>query len=143
MTADEVAEEIKLAMRTIRNLPLQKIGRLKAMWPEVMRSEREQWWAYGSEPTRVMRVPASTTDIDRLDKVLSWLWPLDDNERVVVSARGAGKSWRWIMRTLRSLGDPGQHHEKHRRLYRRALAKLAAKVSQDSFKRNQHLVAGG
>ena len=124
MTVDEVVREIERAMQTLKNLPLGEaslLSRVKALWPEVLRSERENWW---SEPSvKHNREVASSQDIDRLDRVLGWLMCLTDYERMVVSARAEGASWRAIMWKRRKLKL--RSHEGHRQVWRRAVEKIA------------------
>lgn len=141
---DEVAGEISQAMATLRYMPGENTGRLHAVWPETLNTDRENWWA-APNATNINRYQPTPQDIARMDMVIfEWLPLLTDYERVLVSARGAGWSWAKIMRTKRNkLGPAGNHHETHRRLHKRALAKLAAKVAQKCFVRGQGVAVAG
>ena len=129
MTVDEVAKEIERAMQTFKRLPSvaeDRIGRMKACWPDVLHTKLDDWWAYASVPARYNREPATAADLDRLDRVIDWLWMLTEDERVVICARGSGLSWRAIMRARRRLGRKSGSHEGHRQLWRKTVRKIAA-----------------
>ncbi|KKL72476.1 hypothetical protein LCGC14_2084510 [marine sediment metagenome] len=120
METDVIVDEIKLAMRTLKNMPADGPARLKAAWPDVYHDSHE---AYGWEPAKLNRFPPTPDEIKRMDKVLfEWLPKLTDYERVLVSARGAGMSWRKIMRVCRRLKS--RSHEGHRQNWQAAIGKL-------------------
>lgn len=122
MTVDEVANEIELAMRTLRHMPPDGPCRVKAAWPDVLMDAAE---AYGWEPARINRLPPSPEDISRMDVVLFvWFPRLTDDERMLLSARGAGMSWRRIMCIRRKLHS--RSHAGHRFAWRKTIAKMAA-----------------
>lgn len=128
MDVEEIKTELEKAMTTLRWLPACEgslIGRVKAIWPETLNSEQEDWWSYASESARYNRIPPTPADIDRLDRVLGWLWPLSEEERIVLCGRASGLSWRGIMRARRRIGRKPGSHETHRQLWRSSIRKIA------------------
>lgn len=122
MTVDDIADEIELAMRTLRHMPPDGPYRVKAAWPDVLMDAAE---AYGWEPAEINRLPPSPEDISRMDVVLFvWFPNLTDDERTLLSARGAGVHWRQMVRIRGGLLS--RTHEGHRQAWRRAIDKIAA-----------------
>ena len=121
VTACEVAAEIRLAMRCLRHMPSDGPREPGCAWPDVYHSPHE---AYGWLPAVINKIPPSTDAITRMDQVLfHWLPKLTDDERILVTARGAGLSWRKIMRIRRKLHS--RSHEGHRYAHSRTIAKIA------------------
>jgi len=121
METDVIADEIKLAMRTLKHMPPDGPGRLRAAWPDVFHDPHE---TYGWHPATLNRYIPTPEEIKRMDVVLyKWFPRLTDYERVLVSGRGAGYSWRKLMRICRKKLSLG--HDAHKRNHRRVMGKLS------------------
>jgi hypothetical protein len=100
---EEAAETLRALRLTTRDRPSATLAR----WPDVV---HQAMLAYGWTGARA-RPPAPPPDaIDRLDRTLTWLWPLADDERRIVMARAFRLPWRRIEdldgrseRTLRAI----------------------------------------
>ena len=128
-----VSAMIKEAMETLKMLPIpwpesQMFGGLRSAWPEVQRETRKM--DYADETTREPRLTATTEQIARLTKVQGWLMLLTDDERLTVTMREEGLSWRAVMRARRRKNRDKRTHEGHRFVYQRAIKKIMRHVAR-------------
>ncbi len=126
-----IAEQIQTAMTTLRFMPGENTGRLKAVWPETLNTDRENWWA-ATNAENDTRLPPSPEDIARMDVVLfQWFPLLTAYERVLVSARGSGCSWRKIMGICHQHLARGK--DAHKRNWRKAIKKLSRSKAAETL----------
>ena len=120
MTVEEVAKEIELAMRSLRHFPRDGPRDPGCAWPEYWNTDIENWLAapFAENETRIR---LSQADIARVDKYLDYLQRLTPDERLVVSARADGASWRAIMRARRKRTNS---HGYHKHVWRRGISRI-------------------
>ena len=127
-----IADEIAAAMATLRYMPGENPGRLKAVWPETLNTDRENWWA-SVTAVNVNRYQPTPEDIARMDVVLfQWFPLLTAYERVLVSARGAGCSWRRMVKVCQHLKS--RSHVGHKTNWRLAIQRLARRIQKGAEK---------
>ena len=118
MTVDEVEAEVAATMRTLKHMPGDGPRDPGCAWPDVFHDRNE---AYGWQPATVNHIPPTNEAITRMDVCLGYLRRLPPDERVVVSGRAAGASWRAIMRRRRK---QAKSHGSHKDVYRRGLWRI-------------------
>lgn len=100
-TAELVEERLRAAMLTLKAMPSDRPMGHRIMWPGVPKDTRDAMLAYGyyGDPENRYRkerqmpdlkVLPSSADIDRLDVCLGWLYWLDKQDRIIVSAVSRG-----------------------------------------------------
>ena len=80
MTTNLVAERLKEAAATLRQLPKEKISLLKSNWPETIPT----WGDYGDEKAKVRLGPPPPDAIDRMDETLEWLGWIEREESKLI-----------------------------------------------------------
>ena len=95
---DDVAAEIKLAMRTLKHMPSDGPRDPGCAWPDVYHSPHE---AYGWDSPKITRIPPLPEAVSRMDRCLAFFRRLTPDERVILSAGGDGAAWGLIMRMRR------------------------------------------
>ena len=126
MDEQTIAEQIQAAMTTLRFMPGENPGRLHAVWPAVLNTDRENWWAAPNAENDT-RLPPTPKDIERMDVVLfDWFPLLSDYERVLVSARARGCSWRAMVKICQPLKS--RSHVGHKTNWRLAIERLARRL---------------
>jgi hypothetical protein len=126
-SAEAVAARLAEAADTLRRLPFPRGGlpsRLRAQWPDIVRSSVEIWIASAQERPRNRPAAPSPQAIDRLDRTLAWLHWLKHDERRIVWARSCGLSWRKIEDL------DGRSHTTLRGVYRGAIAAVAKRLNR-------------
>src|SRR5579859_1902500 len=85
------------ASDTLKRLPLSNgaPARLKAWWPDIVRSAAE---SYGHAPAKMRPAAPEPSAIARLDGVTDWLFWITEDARRIVWARANGVSWPAIAR---------------------------------------------
>ena len=95
-TPDRVAQRLREAFRTLSRLPNRDLRYLFprwSSWPEIARSKRED---FADEWARMPRIPPEPAAIDEMDEVLGWLFWLQDQDRLLLSAWALGTPAYWI-----------------------------------------------
>lgn len=80
------------AADTLKKMPKDGIRNRLTYWPEVVRSSAEMFQM--QQYARNTTAKASPDAITRMDAVLTWLLPLDMEERRIILARACGVPWR-------------------------------------------------
>jgi hypothetical protein len=97
----EIAEEFKIAMETLRRVPLPRSGgprEYASGWPEIVRSAAE---AYASDTAAMPKIRPSRAEITHMDEALTWLSWVNDRERKIILAKAAGMSYGKLARAFR------------------------------------------
>ena len=102
---------IKEAADTLKRLPRGYVKPRVTYWPEVVQSSVHSFG--GARMANRLAAP-SPRAIDRMERVLGWLFHCDDDARRIVWARACGVPWRRLEDidgrshvTLRKVGDRG------------------------------------
>ena len=99
---ESVRDRLREAAYTIRRLPLPRNARpddYRVAWPDVV----YDWLAYGWLPARAPRIPPTPAEITRCDEVLTWLFLLTREQRLVLWARSQPHPFSW--RKLEALDE--------------------------------------
>jgi hypothetical protein len=99
---ESVRDRLREAAHTIRRLPLPRNARpddYRVAWPDVV----YDWLAYGWLPARAPRIPPTPAEITRCDEVLTWLFLLTRDQRLVLWARSQPHPFSW--RKLEALDE--------------------------------------
>jgi Domain of unknown function (DUF6362) len=148
-TPEEVRERFEDAGRTLMALPMPR-GALprdaRSNWPDVVRGYEDAFAALIGAPDEVqqdfsdahnrVRMTPSALAVGRMDEVLGWLWRIDDpRKRRLCLSRAlvhpiSGRhvaSYRKLARIF------GLHHETVRAWHDRALAQIAARLTEEGI----------
>jgi hypothetical protein len=75
----------------------------RVAWPDVV----HDWLAYGWHDARAPRIPPTPQEITRCDEVLSWLFLLTRDQRLICWARSQPRPFAW--RKLEALDELERH----------------------------------
>ena len=120
-TADDVADHLEEAFRTLRKLPPVKVQGYFGTWPQILRSAREIA-AMEPEP---MRVWPSAAAITRLEQTFDWVLWIEESERKLVWSRAARVPWKVIA------GEMGCDRTTAWRRWQLALTTIAARLNAE------------
>ena len=103
--APAITAELELAAGILRRLPLPSYAKPApppSSWPDLV---RESWRAMALRPSleharRNRPARPAPIEIDAMERVLQWLWWLDQQQRRVVWARALKISWRKLAASL-------------------------------------------
>ncbi len=80
------------ASETLKRMPMDTVQNRLTYWPEVVRSSVELFHMEKYARNRLHK--AAPDAITRMDAVLTWLLPLEQDERQIIWARACGVPWR-------------------------------------------------
>jgi Domain of unknown function (DUF6362) len=111
------------ASDTLRRLPLNSPApaRLKAWWPDIVRSKAE---AYASAPVKMRPAAPDPAAIARLDAVTGWLFWLTEDVRRIVWAKANGTAWPLLA------GYDGRSERTLRYRHAEAIGAIALRLNQ-------------
>lgn len=102
---------VKEAADTLKRLPPGYVKPRVTYWPEVVQTSVE---SFGSARFETRLAAPSPRAIDRMERVLGWLFHCDDDSRRIIWARACGVPWRRLEDidgrshvTLRKVSDRG------------------------------------
>ncbi|MFN5588463.1 MAG: DUF6362 family protein [Holosporales bacterium] len=108
-THERVREHLSEAADTLRRLPSNFGAKRLTFWPDVVHTSYEIWLAEAHARNKV--TPPHPAAISRMDTALTWLLPLNTEQRRILWARSCGVSWRRLEQT------DGRSHTTLRKIY--------------------------
>ena len=160
MSPEDVKQELEQAGRTIMLLPMPLNGmpnEARTNWPDILRNAAEIFGMQvfqdseqrqsDAKERNAIRMQATAKQCDQLDKVLEWLWLIEEPKiRAITFARSLRSPW--SDRPIASLRDLAKQHNCSREwirvLHYRGLSAISAGLANEAnmSKMRQRQIAG-